>query len=86
MGVHILLDVLYLYLAVVQTVLIFGSEIWVMSPRIWRTQRVFCQRVIFRLIERQPIRQADKIWYYPPLVAAIEETGLEYVETYVARF
>ena len=71
------------YLMVVQVVLLFGSETWVISPHIRRVMGCFHQQVLRRLTGRQPIRQADVNWYYPALATTMEEAGLEEVETYV---
>ena len=56
-----------------------------MSPHIGRTLDGFHQRVTRRLTGRQPQRGLDGAWVYPPLVEAMSETGLQDLETYVAR-
>ena len=74
-----------LYVAVVQAVILYWSENWVMSPRIVRTLGRFHHRVAHRLTGRQPRRRLDWAWFYPPLAEAMAEAGLQVVETYSAR-
>ena len=71
------------YMAVGPSVLLFRSDMWVMSPHIRRKLCRFHQQVVQKLTWRQPQCQVDRIWVYPPLVTAMLETGLEEVETYV---
>ena len=47
------------YNAVLQPVLLYGSEIWVMLPRIGRTLVGFHHRVVHILTGRQPWRVLD---------------------------
>lgn len=73
------------YLTVVQAVLLFGSEMGVMSPFIGRTMGGFHHQIICRLIGSQPRRQAGGSWSYPPLTASMAEASLEEEDKYVAR-
>ena len=50
----------------VQAVIIFGLEAWVMNPCIGRALGGFQHRVSRRINGRQPKRQVDGIWEYPP--------------------
>ena len=45
--------------AVVQDVLLYSSDTWVMSPRIWKTLVVFHHRVIQRLTGWMPQCNSD---------------------------
>ena len=65
-----------IYLAMVQSVLLYGSEAWAMTPRIGRVLGGFHHRVDRRLTERQPRRGRDGVWIYPPLEDALAEAGL----------
>ena len=56
-----------IYLAVVQLVLIYGSDTWVMTPCIGRVLGRSHYRVARRLKGRQPWRGKDGVWTYPPL-------------------
>ena len=77
------------YLVVVKVVLLYGSEMWVMSPRIWSKMGGFHHSMVPRLAGRQMRRRTDVMWVYPPLTEAMvetmEEAGLQEVDTYVTR-
>ena len=74
-----------IYLALVQLVLLYGSETWVMTPRIGRVLSRFHHRVDRRLTGRQPRRGRDGVWVYPTLEDAMLGAGLQEVETYACR-
>ena len=73
-----------IYLAVVQSVTLYGSETWVMTPRIGIVLGRFRQRVDIRLTGRQSWRGRDCVWTYPPMEDETTETVLQEVETYVS--
>ena len=60
-----------LFKAVVQAVLISGSETWMMIPRMGREIGGFQHRVAIWVTVSQPLRFMDVSWYYPPLEEAI---------------
>ena len=62
-----------LFKAVVQAVLLFGSETWVLTPRMGRALRSFHHRVTRRITGRPPNQWEDGIWEYPPLEIEMEE-------------
>ena len=68
---------------IVQATLLFGSEAWVINPRIGSTLRGFHHRVDCYLEGMQLKRDMPGRWEYPPLDAAMAEVGLKDVETYV---
>ena len=74
----------HIYLAVVQLVLLYGSETWVLTPHMHRMWNGFHHRVACILTGRQPWKGQDKGWVYPPLEDAMVEAGLQEVETYVS--
>ena len=49
------------YLAVVHTILIFGLETWVVTPRMGRILVIFHHSVEIRLLGMQPLRRTDGI-------------------------
>ena len=53
--------------AVVQAVLLFGAETWVLTPRMERDLDTFQHRVALRLTGRQPRRRGVGSWAYPQL-------------------
>ena len=75
----------HFFKAVVQVVLMFGAETWVLTPRMERALSSFQNRFVRRLIGRQLRRRGDGSWDYPPLVAEMEEEGFEEIGTYVTR-
>ena len=60
-----------IYLAVVQLVLLYGSETWVLTTRMKRVLGGFRHRVSCRLRGRQSWKKQDGIWIYPPLEDAM---------------
>ena len=59
------------YIAVVQSVILYGSETWFMFLHIGRTLGRFHNRVVRRLVGRQPKRRMDGTLGYPPLAEAM---------------
>ena len=45
--------------AVIQAILLFGLETWVVTPRIGRTLGGFHDRVVCRLTDKHPKRRTD---------------------------
>ena len=72
-----------IYVAVVQAVLMYGSEKWVMKLCIGRVLSGFHHRVAFSMTGRQPRRERYGRWVYALLVEAMEEAVLHEVETYI---
>ena len=59
------------YLALVQFLLLFKSDTWVMYPHIDRTIGGFHHRVVLRLVWNYTRHQEDGIWSYPQLATAM---------------
>ena len=57
-----------IYMVVVQAVLLYGSQMWVMTPCIGRVWGGFCHRVARRLKGWQSWRRIDRRLLYTPLV------------------
>ena len=70
---------------VVQEVLLFGSETWVMSPHIGRMLGGFYHRVICQLKGQNPRQKLGDILVYPSFDTVVVEAGLDWVEMYVTR-
>ena len=62
-----------IFKAVVQQVLMFGAETWVVTPKMERALSGFLQRAARRLTERQARREKDGDWHYPSLEGAMQE-------------
>ena len=69
----------HIYLAVVQSVLLYGSETWVLIPHMQRVLGGFHHRVAHRLTGRQPQKGRYGSWVYPSLEDAMDEVGLQEV-------
>ena len=60
---------------VLQQVLLFGAETWVLSPRIERALESFMHGAVRRITGIHPRRGWDGIWYYPSLAGSMKEAG-----------
>ena len=60
-----------IYVVVVQAVLMYGSDTWVMTLRIGSTLGGLYHRVARRLKGRKPWRGVDGSWVYPPLAESM---------------
>ena len=74
-----------IYLAVVQAVLMYGSDTWVMKLRIGRVLGRFQHRVACKITGQKHWRGRDGRWVYPPLAEDMDEVGLQEVDTYFSR-
>ena len=74
-----------LFKAVVKAVLLFGSEMWVLTPHTVRTMRVLQHRVSRRLTGKQLRQLPGGGWEYPPLGEAMWDAGLEEVKEYILQ-
>ena len=73
------------HVAVVQQILLYGSESWVLTPRIIKALESFHHRVARRITGSMPRRLQNCTWYYPPIGKALEDAGLFSIAEYVAR-
>ena len=65
-----------IYLEVVQSVMLYVSETWVITPCSGRVWGGFHHRVALRLTGRQPPRGRYGVWVYPLLEDAMAEALL----------
>ena len=72
-------------MAVVQAVLLSGSETWVLTPRFEKVLAGFHHRVARQMARMVPRHQPDSTWVYPPIGAALSMVGLEYIGVYINR-
>ena len=75
----------YFYKVVVQTVLLYGSESWVISKRQLRVLESFHRRVARYLCRRHTRRREDGTWEYPSSKEVLEEAGLQSIQEYIHR-
>jgi hypothetical protein len=74
------------YKAVVQTVLLFGSESWVLTPSMLGKLEGFHQQIARRLTGRAPVYlRSEGTWQYQPMGNAMEEAGLFSMNEYITR-
>ena len=75
----------YFYKAVVQAVLLYGSESWVLTQKMWKAVESFHSSCA-RYIVGEHIRQRpDGEWILPPTARILEKCKLRTVREYIAR-
>ena len=67
--------------AVVQQVLMFGAETWVVTPRIERALKSFMHGTVRRITGRHPQIGWDGKWFCPALEGAMKEAGFKGIRT-----
>ena len=72
------------YKAIVQAVLLYGCETWVVTPAILQLLASFHNRIARRISGKMP-RLVQGQWVYPPLEDALAEAGLFPLEIYIRR-
>ena len=73
-----------IYLAVVELMVVYGSETWMTTQHIGRFWGRFHRSLARRLMGGKPWQGRDGVWTYPPLKDAIAEASLQEVENYVS--
>ena len=71
--------------AVVQQVLLFWAETWVVSLRMERALSAFIHGAARQITGRQPRIGRDGEWFYPSLEGSMKEAGLTDVHTSINR-
>ena len=74
-----------IYLEVVQLVMLYRLEMWVMKPGIGRVLGRFHHRVACRLTGGGHSQGRDRVWVYLSLEDAMADVGLQEVKSYVSR-
>lgn len=75
----------FFYKAVVQAVLLYGSETWALTQEMYKPLAAFHHRAA-RYIARQHIsKSGDDHWSYPETATVRQKAGLHRIETYIAR-
>ena len=72
-------------MVVVQAVLLFGSQTWVLTPQLDNPLKGFHHRAARRMVGMGPKCQTDRIWVYPPIGTVMEVVGLEEIRVYISR-
>ena len=73
------------FCVVVQAVLLFGLEMWVMNPRLEKSLEGFHLQAISKMVGMVPKHQRDGTCVCPPIGAALATVGLDKIEMYIAR-
>ena len=74
------------YVAVVQAVLLYGSETWTLGAATLRLLEGFQLRAAYRMArENRPLRGQDGKWTYPQTADVLAEVGLRPVAEYIRR-
>ena len=68
-----------------QSVIMYGSETWVLTPLTKRVLGRFHHRMAHRLTGRKPRKGRDGVWVYPSLEDKMVEVSFQEVKTYVSR-
>jgi hypothetical protein len=72
------------YKAIVQSVLLYGSETWVLSPAALARLEGFHLRAAYRMAkEHVPRSGPQQQWVYLPLDKVLEECGMHTIEHYI---
>ena len=73
------------YLAVIQAILLYGSETWVISKRMLKRLESFHHRCARSMAHRPIRRLADGSWEHPHSSEVLTQCGLLPIHTYIAR-
>jgi len=75
------------YTAVVQSVLLYGSETWVLSEKMRRMLEGFHNRCARQMTKRfiHPDLENDGEWIAPPVAATLEAAGLQPLMAYIDK-
>ncbi len=72
------------YKAIVQSVLLYGSKTWVLSPAFMARLEGFHIRAAYRMAKRHvPRRGTNHQWVYPSLEAVLGECGMHTIQHYI---
>ncbi len=72
------------YKATVQSILLFGSETWNLSPLSLKLLEGFHIRVAWRMAGKRTMKLPDDTWTYPNSAQVLEDVGLKTVAHYIA--
>ena len=72
------------YKAIVQSVLLYGSKMWVLSPAVMARFEGFHIRAVYRMAtEHTPRRGMNHQWTYPSSKKVLEECGMHMIRHYI---
>ncbi len=72
------------YKAIVQSVLLYGSETWVLSPAVMARLEGYHIRTAYWIAKRHVPRRGPNLqWVYPCSEAVLEECGMHTIQHYI---
>jgi hypothetical protein len=71
------------YKSTVQSILLFGSETWTLSPVSLKSLEGFHIRATWRMEGKWPMKLPDGTWLYPKLAAVLDKVGLKTIAHYI---
>ena len=71
-------------MAVVQVVLFFRYETWVLTPRLDKALEGFHHQKVQRIMGMAPKHQKDGTWVYPLIGSALVTVGVDDIRVYIA--
>jgi hypothetical protein len=74
----------YFYKAIVQSVLLYGSETWTVNPQMLQVLEGFHHQIARRITNKMPYLHNDH-WIYPDIAEALAEAGLYPIAEYIHR-
>ena len=75
----------YFYKAIVQSILLYGAETWVISEKNMRKLRSFHRRCARFIVNRHITCKSDGTWTYPHSETVLEDAGLLKIEEYIQK-
>jgi hypothetical protein len=72
------------YKATVQSILLFESKTWNLSPVSLKSLEGFHIRAAWHMAGKRPMKLPDGAWTYPNLAAVLDEVGLKLLPTILA--
>jgi hypothetical protein len=71
------------YKVTVQSILLFGSKTWNLSPQSLKCLEGFHLRAAWRMAGKRPKKLPDGTWTYPNSAAVLDEVGLKTIAHYI---
>jgi hypothetical protein len=71
------------YKATVQSILLFGSKTWNLSPKSLKCLEGFHLQVAWRMAGKRPMKLWDGTWKYPNSTVVLDGVGLKTIAQYI---
>ncbi len=71
------------YKATAQSILLFGSKTWNLSPQSLKCLEGFHKRAAWRMAGKRPMKLPDGTWTYPNSAAVLDKVGLKTIAHYI---